>query len=267
MKLQVFLVAVAAALLSVASAQRDCPRYPYKIHIDTAHDAEGLKRVVGEFQSALGGGNNMDLPGQSGGFRAINWDGAKLPFDMPPAAFKKNRGAEFFSSDNKFVVSNPNNSVDGVPKGDPTAPPKDIRFSSLDYEASKRFQVFSPNRLFTVRNSNEMSAKFFKPAQSDVQEPAAVGGFGAVFTDVDLSRSTSLEFYDRRGCFIAKVYVPPRSKGLSFASIVVDKAYGYPIYEVKFKVGTKAISSKYSRGDVVVMDDFIFGEPKPFERK
>jgi hypothetical protein len=263
MKMQLLLIGTAAALLSLAMAKSECPRYRYKTFTDTAHSADGLRKVVARFQGALGGINNADMPGQAQGFRVINWDGAQLPFDMPPVAFKKNRGAQFFSSDNEFVVSNPNNSADGVPKGDKTAPPKDFRFSSLNLEQSKRFQVFSPNRLFTVRNSNKMSSKFFVPAQSDIQDAAAVSGFGAIFTDVDDGRSTRLEFYDKNGCLIAEVYAPPRSKGLSFAGVVADGSHKSPIFEVKFTVGSKAIVDKTTRGDVVVMDDFIFGEPQP----
>jgi hypothetical protein len=265
MKMPLLLIGTAAALLSLVLAKSHCPAYRYDTFTDAAHNADGLRKIVARFQGALGGINNADMPGQKAGFRVINWDGAQLPFDMPPVAFKKNRGAQFFSSDNKFVVSNPNNSADGVPKGDKTAPPKDIRFSSLNLEQSKRFQVFSPNRLFTVRNSNKMSSKFFVPAQKDTQDAAAVSGFGAIFTDVDDGRSTLLEFYDKNECLIAKVYAPPRSKGLSFAGIIVKASHKAPVFEVKLTVGSKAIVDKTAGGDVVVMDDFIFGEPQPID--
>jgi hypothetical protein len=252
-----------AAILGVSLAQSSCPKYQYKTFTEASSDAEGLQATVRRFQSTLGGVDNMNSAGQQEGFRTINWDGAMLPFDMPPNAFKKNRGAEFSSSDNKFVVSNPNNSEDGVPNGDRTAPPKDIRFSSLNPEESERFQVFSANRLFTVLNSNVMSAKFFVPEMSDVQDAATVSGFGSIFTDVENPRATRLEFYDKQGCFIGDVYAPPSSKGVSFAGLIVDGSSNYPINEVRITVGTKPIVSKNSSvGDVVVMDDFIYGEPK-----
>jgi hypothetical protein len=252
MDFRITLFSCMAIILGVPYAESSCPNYQYKTFTEASSNADGLQGTVGRFQSTLGGVNNMDSAGQQGGFRAINWDGAMLPFDMPPNAFNNNRGAEFSSSDNKFVVSNPNNREDGVPNEDRTAPPKDIRFSSLNPEESTRFQVSSANRLLTVLNSNKMVARFFVPAMSDVQDAATSSGFGSVFTDVENPRATRLEFYDKQGCFIGDVYAPPSSKGLSFAGLIVDGSSKYPIYEVRITVGTKAIVSKNSGEDVVV---------------
>jgi hypothetical protein len=256
-----------AAILSLAAAQSSCPRYRARTFTDTSRRAGGLRGIVGRFQGALGGADNGNDPGQRRGFRVINWDGAQLPFDMPNDAFKKTRGAQFFSFDNEFVVSNPNNSANGVNLGDRTAPRRDFRFSSLNPAASRRFQVFSPNRLFTARNSNRFSTRFFVPSSRNRQDIAAVSGFGAVFTDVDFRRTTRLRFFDRRGCLVADVFVPQRSRGLSFAGIVVDRSFRSPIFEVQFTVGTNAIvETRARRADFVVTDDFIYGEPQRFGR-
>jgi hypothetical protein len=256
-----------AAILAHGAAQSGCPRYRARTFTDTSRSAGGLRGIVGRFQRALGGANNDDGPGQRTGFRAINWDGAQLPFDMPNDAFKKTRGAQFFSFDNEFVVSNPNNSANGVSLGNQTTPRRDFRFSSLNPAASRRFQVFSPNRLFTARNSNRFSTRFFVPSSRNRQDTAAVSGFGAVFMDVDFRRTTRLRFFDRRGCLVADVFVPPRSRGLSFAGIVVNRSFRSPIFEVQFTVGTNAIvETRARRADFVVMDDFIFGEPQRLGR-
>lgn len=169
------------------------------------------------------------------------------------------RGALFKAKGGQFRVSNP------VPT------PFDDRFNSiLPQSQAARFKTFSPKRLFTPLLSNKVTVLFKIPGKNI---KAAVTGFGAVFTDVDLKKKTRMVFLDKKGCKIASVSVKPSSKGLSFAGIVAlvpsnPSQLLRSIYRVKIKLGTVAVSQfgggQYGagrRGDVVVLDDFIYGEP------
>lgn len=183
---------------------------------------------------------------------------------MPGNFFDKTvtRGALFKAKGGVFAVSNP-----------AAAPPVDDRFSSLIPAAqSKQFRRFSLQRLFTPVKNNLVTVEFKIPATDD---PAAVTGFGAVFTDVDLKRRTFMRYFDKNGCLIAKVDVPPRNKGLSFVGITVQNP-NQPgklipvVSKVAIKLGTISVekfadeSSGADGGkvDLVSLDDLIYGEPQ-----
>jgi len=225
--------------------------------------AHGLKSTVDRFRHILGGKNNGANPGPlKNGRREINWDGG-APFDMPFDFFNRVAplGAIFRTKGNKFAISNP---VDGNPKDD--------KFSSLNRAAWKQLDVFREKRLFTSVKSNVLAQFFRVPG---THHKATVSGFGAVFVDVDKKNTSFLSLYDSRGCRIAKVAVRPRNKGLSFVGIHVYGVRGRvhlkkpPVYKAVLKLGDTPIKSRrfrphhYSRErDIVVTDDFIYGEPQ-----
>jgi hypothetical protein len=105
--------------------------------------------------------------------------------------------------------------------------------------------------------------------------PAVVSGFGTVFTDVDLPNgsgrgcrpnargSTFLEYHDADGKRLFSGFVPasPGEGGLSFLGILFDDAR---IARVRITTGTVAPGpDDDAKRDIVVMDDFIYGEPQP----
>lgn len=250
-------------LLLAASAHAMCPRYVTTTFSDKAADTSELSGIVSDFQDSLGGSNNGNSLGpiNSGGFRQINWDAAVVPFDMPGNFFNKDvpRGAILKAKGGKFAVSNPSPN-----------PTNDDKFSSiLPTFVTSKFRTFSPFRLFTPVKRNKFSIQFRVPGSS---KKAAVTGFGAVFTDVRKKRKTTMQFYDKRGCLIAKVAVPPSPSGLSFVGVIVQTPGNVSkalrsIYRVNIKLGNISVE-KFAKGypakkggDVVVMDDFIYGEP------
>ena len=107
-----------------------------------------------------------------------------------------------------------------------------------------------------------MSVKFFQPGTT---KPATVKGFGAVFSDVDKADTTRIELYDRWGARLWWQAVPKgttASKSLSFLGVKTDA----DVYEVRITTGNAPLSSTNTdtwNRDVVVMDDFLYGEPKP----
>lgn len=281
--MKVFIIALIASIGVVSAWNKQCPRYLVRGVIDTAKDGDGLKPVVDKFRLLLGE-NNGNLKGPiSEGRRQINWD-AGIPFILPGDFFNRvvTRGIEFFTKYNLFAVSNP-----------AIEPIDDVKFSSFNPKAAKNFITFSSPRLFTPVLDNELYIKFFVPG---TKSPATVSGFGAVYTDVVLRGESYLELFDRNKCLIAKIYVPPSKKGLSFVGIQAVEAL-FPgsstyvpvkaaVYKVAIKLGTAPIANystrhhlpyckhhnykygynhTYPEYDIVVLDDFIFGEPQKLE--
>lgn len=177
---------------------------------------------------------------------------------MPGDFFKNTvtRGIEFSTRGNEFRVSNP------------TPPPRDDRFSSINNRVSRDFRRFSRERLFTSLRSNIITSRFSIPGDSRNRR-ALVSGFGAVFTDVDLRRRTFIDYFDNRGCLIFKLFIKRRSRGLSFGGIKVlrrnGNRVGSVIDRVVLNLGNRIITDRDGdggRGDIVVLDDLLYGEPQ-----
>jgi len=85
--------------------------------------------------------------------------------------------------------------------------------------------------------------------------------FGAVFTDVALPESSSIEYFNVQGESLGKAFVPPANTGLSFVGLVFTNQR---IAHVRITSGNTAPGPGANDGglvDVAVMDDFIYGEP------
>ena len=88
-----------------------------------------------------------------------------------------------------------------------------------------------------------------------------MSGFGAVFTDVDREGSTVIEYFgaDNRLLFSSFVPASPGDGSLSFFGIVFDDAR---IARVRITTGDTAPGpDDNGKQDIVMMDDFIYGEP------
>ncbi len=205
-------------------------------------DAAAIQAVVDAFRNAIGSPNNGNAPGPLGsGRREINWDGggsATSPAPTPFTGFQLNRGALFTTPGTGFVQ----------------APPSGLAttFNNVTYT----FTTFSPLRLFSPVGSNITDVHFFRPG---TETPATVNAFGAVFTDVDLPESTSIEYFSPEGESLAKLFVPPAKDGLSFVGLVLTNER---VAVVRIASGNTAPGPNESGiVDVVVLDDLIYGEP------
>ena len=106
-----------------------------------------------------------------------------------------------------------------------------------------------------------------------IATPATVSGFGAVFTDVELRNSTKIEYFDAHDKLLFQTFVQPLPKQeetLSFLGVRFDE--GERIAKVRITSGNAKLSPTTFEGkldsrvvDVVVMDDFIYGEPQAIE--
>jgi hypothetical protein len=233
--------------------------------------AASIQSTVDQYRAALGAVNNGNNPGPlAGGRREINWDGggstATSPGPTPFTVFLQTRGANITTPGTGFVQA----PVDGLV----------TTFGNDTYATI--FRPFSPVRLFSPVASNKTEVEFFVPG-SQGTIAATTTGFGAVFADVDRPNgagpfsnlaSTFIEYFAQDGSLLFTAVVPasPGDAGLSFFGVVFSDAR---IARVRITAGNVAPGGNdgdmASRGfgarprDIVVMDDFLYGEPQAIE--
>jgi hypothetical protein len=235
--------------------------------------ADSIQSTVDAFRDALGDPNgNNPPPLDRSGRREINWDGANPPNVLDTTApvtpfntFLNTRGSQFTTPGIGLSQA----PASGGPQGGLEA-----LFNNPTYGTT--FSTFSPSRLFTPVGSNITEALFFLPGTNGA-DPATVRGFGAVFTDVDepngigrggrrgnpRGASTLMEYFDVDGRLIFSSFVPasPGDGSLSFFGVVFDDAR---IARVRITTGDVAPGpDDDEKRDIVMMDDFIYGEPQP----
>jgi hypothetical protein len=219
-----------------------------------------IQTAVTNFKTAvsLGGGNNLIAAGPiPNGRREINWDAvpdaASAPNLFPANFFFNTRGALFFTPGTGFQVS--------ADSSNPTNTP--VRFGNIDIVYPALFSTFSPERLFTALGSTITETLFFIPpgaGGTTTPRSATVNGFGSVFTDVNAAHSTKIEYFDVAGkLLLSRNVLPgPTNRGsLSFLGVVFDPE---KVFLVRITSGNRIL--KVPNLDVVVMDDFIYGEPQ-----
>lgn len=216
-------------------------------------DIAAVTPVVTAFKSALGN-LNPNVPGSFGaGRREINWDGVPdalaAPNPLPGNFFNVNspRGVVLATPGTGFQVSaNANNS-----SGTPT------QFGNIDPTYPANFAPFSPQKLFTAIGSNIVDVNFFVPGSTTA---ALTNGFGVVFSDVDLPNITSLMFFGLNNELLRTDFVPAIAgqQTFSFLGVLFDSPQ---VGRVRITSGNKALGALQFDPDIVVMDDFIFGEP------
>ncbi len=252
MKGRIFL---SAALLTIALGGR--PLWAGAVlHEAKGANAAAIQSAVDSFRLALGSNNGIGGT-FSTGRREINWDGVpdnlSAPNLLPANFFNSNspRGVVFHTSGNGFQVS--------AKAGNPTSTP--LNFVNLNAGYGSVFTPFSPERLFVPLGSPVMDVYFFVPGSN---VPATTNGFGAVFSDVDTAGAATLEFFDTGNNLLGKYSVPALSgsKTLSFLGVVFTS--GEKVMRVRITSGMAAVGIGDSppNADMVVMDDFIYGEPQ-----
>jgi hypothetical protein len=211
-------------------------------------DAASIQGVVDQFRADLGPNNGVVAGSQSNGRREINWDGggaAAAPLiEASPLTRFAARGATFVTSGTGFETS-------GAPLAE---------FGDLNPTYDGLFAPFSSPRLFTALNSNVMDVLFNVPG--NVAAAAGVTGFGAVFTDVDSAVSTRLQFFSPDGALLFERAVPAATGNQTQSFLGVSFTGGEVIGRVRIISGNAALGPDEGGAvDLVVMDDFIYGEP------
>lgn len=226
------------------------------VYTTTGPDAASITAYINGFRNDIGP-LNANVAGSFGsGRREINWDGVPdafaAPNNLPANFFNVNspRGVVFSTPGTGFQVSanalNPTSTA--------------VEFGNLDPSYPAQFTTFSTQKLFTALGSNITDVNFFVPGSTT---PSWTNAFGAVFTDVDQGSLTSIQFFDLSNVWLGTVFAQPANGGLSFIGLRFDA--GERIGRVRITSGSVApgpgVVDVVGQQDVVVMDDFIYGEP------
>jgi hypothetical protein len=250
------LTAIAAAIAAFWAAGASAAPLVFSVGGDAS--SASIQATVDTFRAALGDPNNGNTPGPlPNGRREINWDGGVSDATTPPVTpfnvFLDLRGAQFTTPGTGLSQAPPSGGANDGLAG---------LFGNPTYGST--FGTFSPLRLFTPVGSNITDVGFFIPGSAGAV-PAAVGGFGAIFTDVDLSGTTRIQYFDIDGNSLYSAFVEAGTvadASLSFLGVVFDA--GEQIARVRITTGTQALGPNDNPGggvDVVAMDDFLYREP------
>jgi hypothetical protein len=221
----------------------------------SAGDSTGIAAKLNEFKNILGATLNS-APGAIGGRREVNWDAVPanltnvngFPSDFfgsadPALANGRKRGLLMSNTGTSFRVD----STD---------------FIEVDASYGDQFNRFSPKKLFVYMGNTVTECTFKVPGTTT---EAFIKGFGVIFNDVDDANSTSIEFFN--GSKSLGVYKALQSPSGQFSFLGVF----FPDEKItKLKItsgngllasGTKDVSNGGTK-DLVVMDDFLYDEPK-----
>lgn len=222
--------------------------------VSTAGDSAGIVGKLNELRSLLGDPLNT-TPGVTGGRREVNWDA------VPPAFTNSNNFPfDFFGG---FDAALPNGRKRGLILGNAASTLRvdSTDFAGIDASYSQQFEPFSKKRLFAPASTNITEITFKVPGTNT---DAFVKGFSVIFSDVDLANKTSIEYFNGNkspGVFYATA--APHGFSLLGVSFPDEK-----ITRIKIISGNGALGSgnkdvsDAGAYDLVVMDDFLYDEPK-----
>ncbi len=219
-----------------------------------AGDSAGIVARLNEVRLSLGDPLNT-APGVIGGRREVNWDA------VPPAFTNVNNFPfDFFGA---FDAALPNGRKRGLILGNAatTLRVDSTDFADIDASYIQQFEPFSKKRLFASTGTNITEITFKVPGTNT---DAFVKGFGVIFSDVDLANKTSVEYYNgNKSLGVFKATAAAQGISLLAVSFPDEK-----ITRVKITSGNGVLGNglkDISNGgvyDIVVMDDFLFDEPK-----
>jgi hypothetical protein len=98
---------------------------------------------------------------------------------------------------------------------------------------------------------------FFIPGSTTA---ALTRGFGVVFSDVDLANATSLTFFDASNTSLGTLFAPAIAGNETFSFLGADFGANV-VSRVRITSGNQVLAPGNTASDLVVMDDFIYGEP------
>lgn len=248
-----WLAVAALAACDNPSSPSTTPPGPSFTVVRVRGDSLAVADTLDKFRAALGGSLNApnSAPATSGR-REINWDGV-------PAALTNvdNFPADFFNVNSKrgAVFSTPGTGL----RVDSSA------FASVNAGLGDQFAAFSPKKLFMAVGSNQVEVDF-KVVGTTTN--GLVKGFGVVFTDVDVAGATRVEYFDANGVEIASIAALAHlgTKEFTFVGAVFDSAIVARVLITSGDAALDGTSQDVSAGgtkDLVVMDDFVYGEPQP----
>jgi hypothetical protein len=219
--------------------------------------AGDISAALSEFRELLGTLNTA--PGAAGGRREINWDAVpddKTNNNLFPGDF-------FGATDPALPNGRKRGLIDTTPGSGFSISDNGFEFINPTYPS--QFTAFSPKKTFISFGSN-ITDNFFKVPGTSTD--ATVQGFGVIFSDVNNASSTSMEFYDGDrllGSFKVPNIGNNNPGGFSFLGVYFPNE---KVTRVRIFSGSAPLSptqNDLSNGggeDLVIMDDFIYSEPR-----
>jgi hypothetical protein len=209
-----------------------------------------LTAALTEFRAAVGDpAHGGGVGPQPAGRREIRWDGVpadQTNTDAFPADFFKGAG----------LIS----TTDGI-----GTRVSDNDFADINPSYAGEFESFSKVKTFMASGSARLTLRFRVPG-TDTE--GVVSGFGIVFSDVDRDGAAHITLYALDGSNLGKYIAPVRSDsaGHSFVGVVFEEAIIGRVEVTSGEAPLAAGRNDLSLGgvhDLVVTDDFLFGEPQP----
>jgi hypothetical protein len=251
-------VAALAGLTAFATAAPASAAPKFEVTEATGANAAAIEGAVTAFQTDLGSA----ACSAGSGCRRIVWDGVpderSDPAFMPEGQFR-GAGALFTTPGTGLQVS-----------GDTMTPfddPDLDDFGETNPFYVFAFESFSAPRMFTSIGSNVIDTRFVVPG---TDTPADTNGFGVVFSDVNVVGPTTMEYFDRKGKSLGAFVVPATAgqETFSFLGVIFDKKR---IARVRITQGNAALAPGVNdsppANDLVVTDNFIFGDPQEVKAK
>ncbi len=217
-------------------------------------DASGdLTAALADFQAEVGDPANGGGDGpQPAGRREIRWDG------VPPERTNTDDFPDDFFNTN--VRSGLITTTDGI-----GFRVSDTDFADVNQTYGDEFESFSKAKTFMSSGSARMTVTFRVPG-SDT--PAIVNGFAIVFSDVDREGAASITLYAADGRNLGEYLAPVRTDaaGHSLIGVVYDRPLVARVDVISGEAALGAGINDLSDGglyDLVITDDFVYGEPQP----
>lgn len=239
-------------------------------------DAASIQASVDAFRAALGANNGLGACASADclaglGRREINWDAvpdsASSPNAFSGSFFNQAtgapagrvRGARFTTSGSFAVSADSDSDNDGNPG------PLATEFGNLNAQSADQFAAFSAERIFGLIGTNTMDVLF--DVAGSPGTAATVRGFGVVFTDVEITNSTKLDFFDAQDNLLRSESAPTfpfvgdSFGSFSFLGVVFDAPLVARVHITSGDYDAAFVPLFANSDDAVAMDDFIYGEP------
>jgi hypothetical protein len=229
----------------------------------------GALNALNAFKTAIGGVKNTAAAPQTGGFRVITWDGVAVD------------GTDFGGNTTVIVP----NKVVGIPINrfqtqgslfETIYAVSADGFQSVNPDVAAAspalFPSFSPTKTFAMFNDNGIDFSFILPSGANTAPvDAASRGFGAIFENVRLPNTTSIEYFDGN-ISLGKFFVPVGAQG---ENEFLGELFSSPVVtRISITLGTDVLfafnGTTFSAGgadnpaaghNLAVTDDFVYAEP------
>jgi hypothetical protein len=216
-----------------------------------AGDSSTVIGKINQFRQDTGNPVNT-TPNVTGGRREINWDGVPAEL-ISPSLFP----ADFFNATAPAAPDGRKRGLVYVP-ANAALLVSEKNFTEIDPAYKGQFNAFSKAKVFSAKGTNITEIRFLLPGTNTA---AYVNSFGLIFSDVDNAEASTVAIYEGDK-LIGTAKAQAADKKFSFVGLHIRNA---KITRVKITSGNTTLAAGVADGtakDIVVMDDFIYSEPK-----